>query len=119
MKQRLRLATALACVLALGAPPVLADTPDDTLIQAWAIDDIISLDPAEVFEFTRKSGAEVIRLKGGAGRAVGASIAEVVHSADGAGQAAHSVAAAADALAGQSGMLRAEVRQFLADVRAA
>ena len=31
-----------------------------------------------VFEFTRKSGAEVIRLKGGAGRAVGVSIAEVV-----------------------------------------
>ena len=46
-------------------------------------------------------------------------IAEVVHSADGAGQAAQSVATAADALAGQSGMLRAEVRQFLADVRAA
>jgi L-lactate dehydrogenase len=32
----------------------------------------------DVFEFTRKSGAEVIRLKGGAGRAVGLSIAEVV-----------------------------------------
>lgn len=33
-----------------------------------------------VFDFTRKSGAEVIRLKGGAGRAVGASIKEVVES---------------------------------------
>lgn len=33
---------------------------------------------AGVFEFTRKSGAEVIRLKGGAGRAVGVSIKEVV-----------------------------------------
>jgi L-lactate dehydrogenase len=33
-----------------------------------------------VFDFTRKSGAEVIRLKGGAGRAVGVSIAEVVHA---------------------------------------
>lgn len=33
-----------------------------------------------VFEFTKKSGAEVIRLKGGAGRAVGVSIAEVVHA---------------------------------------
>jgi L-lactate dehydrogenase len=33
-----------------------------------------------VFEFTRKSGAEVIRLKGGAGRAVGVSIGEVVHA---------------------------------------
>ena len=31
-----------------------------------------------VFDFTRKSGAEVIRLKGGAGRAVGVSIKEVV-----------------------------------------
>ena len=33
-----------------------------------------------VFEFTKKSGAEVIRLKGGAGRAVGVSIGEVVHA---------------------------------------
>jgi L-lactate dehydrogenase len=33
-----------------------------------------------VYEFTKKSGAEVIRLKGGAGRAVGVSIAEVVHA---------------------------------------
>lgn len=33
-----------------------------------------------VFEATKKSGAEVIRLKGGAGRAVGVSIAEVVHA---------------------------------------
>ncbi len=34
----------------------------------------------DVFAFTRKSGAEVIRLKGGAGRAVGVSIKEVVES---------------------------------------
>lgn len=34
----------------------------------------------DVFEFTRKSGAEVIRLKGGAGRAVGVSIKEVVEA---------------------------------------
>jgi L-lactate dehydrogenase len=33
-----------------------------------------------VFEFTKKSGAEVIRLKGGAGRAVGVSIREVVEA---------------------------------------
>lgn len=33
-----------------------------------------------VFEFTKKSGAEVIRLKGGAGRAVGVSIKEVVEA---------------------------------------
>jgi L-lactate dehydrogenase len=34
----------------------------------------------DVFEYTRKSGAEVIRLKGGAGRAVGVSIREVVEA---------------------------------------
>jgi L-lactate dehydrogenase len=33
-----------------------------------------------VIDFTRKSGAEVIRLKGGAGRAVGVSIKEVVEA---------------------------------------
>ena len=33
-----------------------------------------------VFERTRQSGAEMIRLKGGAGWAVGASIATLVHS---------------------------------------
>lgn len=33
-----------------------------------------------VFDFTKKSGAEVIRMKGGAGRAVGVSIREVVHA---------------------------------------
>lgn len=34
----------------------------------------------EIFEFTKKSGAEVIRLKGGAGYAVGIAIREVVHA---------------------------------------
>ncbi|MBI1755896.1 MAG: lactate/malate dehydrogenase family protein [Fimbriimonas ginsengisoli] len=34
----------------------------------------------EVFDSTRKSGAEVIRLKGGAGRAVGVSIKKVVEA---------------------------------------
>lgn len=33
-----------------------------------------------VFDFTKKSGAEVIRLKGGAGRAVGVSIKVVVEA---------------------------------------
>lgn len=32
-----------------------AETPADTLVQAWQIDDLITLDPAEIFEF---SGAE-------------------------------------------------------------
>jgi peptide/nickel transport system substrate-binding protein len=37
--------------------PAQAGTPDDTLVMAKNIDDIITLDPAEVFEFT---GGEVI-----------------------------------------------------------
>jgi len=41
----------------LLAEPALADTPKDTLVIAKQIDDIITLDPAEVFEF---SGGEVI-----------------------------------------------------------
>lgn len=42
---------ALAALVYAGAP-ALADTPPDTLVQAWAIDDIISLDPAEAFELS-------------------------------------------------------------------
>jgi L-lactate dehydrogenase len=34
----------------------------------------------EIFQFTQKSGAEVIRLKGGAGYAVGVAIREVVNA---------------------------------------
>ena len=45
-------AAAVAALTAFAPPMVQAETPPDTLIQAWAIDDIISLDPAEVFEFT-------------------------------------------------------------------
>ncbi|SHE86098.1 peptide/nickel transport system substrate-binding protein [Kaistia soli DSM 19436] len=46
-----------ATLLAVGligpvAGPALAATPKDTLVQAWQIDDIISLDPAELFEFS-------------------------------------------------------------------
>ena len=37
-------------------PPAHAATPADTLVLAWAIDDIISLDPGEAFEL---SAAEV------------------------------------------------------------
>lgn len=44
------LAAAVLAVSVSGA--ALAETPKDTLIQAWTIDDIISLDPAEIFEFT-------------------------------------------------------------------
>ena len=49
---KLALAAALAAALAWPAAPARAETPPDTLIQAWQIDDMISLDPAEVFEFT-------------------------------------------------------------------
>ena len=46
------LAATVAAFAFFSAPAVKAETPPDTLIQAWAIDDIISLDPAEIFEFT-------------------------------------------------------------------
>lgn len=45
------LAAATAMLIALSAP-ALAETPNDTLVQAWQIDDMISIDPAEVFEFS-------------------------------------------------------------------
>jgi peptide/nickel transport system substrate-binding protein len=45
-------AATVALVAGFSAPAVQAETPPDTLIQAWSIDDVISLDPAEVFEFT-------------------------------------------------------------------
>ena len=46
---------AMAAVVALASATAIARTPDDTLVMALKIDDIITLDPAEVFEF---SGAE-------------------------------------------------------------
>ena len=49
---RLVAAAALALMPMLWATTSSAETPKDTLVQAWAIDDIISLDPAEIFEFT-------------------------------------------------------------------
>ncbi len=49
---------AFAGLVALaGLAPAMAETPSDTLVIAKNIDDIITLDPAEVFEF---SGGEVI-----------------------------------------------------------
>ncbi|MDD8022478.1 MAG: ABC transporter substrate-binding protein [Paracoccaceae bacterium] len=45
-------ATVSALMLSAAPVSVWAATPADTLIQAWTIDDIISLDPAEIFEFT-------------------------------------------------------------------
>lgn len=52
MRTRL-LAAAAVAALCLGTPSfTMAETPADTFIQAWTLDDIISLDPAEVFEFS-------------------------------------------------------------------
>ncbi len=46
---------AMAGLFALSSAAAVAETPSDTLVMALKIDDIITLDPAEVFEF---SGAE-------------------------------------------------------------
>ena len=48
---------ALGLVLALGGTVATAKTPNDTLVMAKDMSDIITLDPAEVFEFT---GGELI-----------------------------------------------------------
>ncbi|WP_077960067.1 ABC transporter substrate-binding protein [Ensifer adhaerens] len=51
---RLRLLTAsaaLAMVMATTAP-AFAETPKDTLVEAFAIDDVITMDPGEAFELT-------------------------------------------------------------------
>ena len=45
----------LALVIVFSITPAIAATPADTLVMAWQFDDIITLDPAEIFEF---SGAE-------------------------------------------------------------
>jgi peptide/nickel transport system substrate-binding protein len=49
---RLLCAAAFSLMPALAVTHASAETPADTLVQAWTIDDIISLDPAEIFEFT-------------------------------------------------------------------
>ena len=46
-----------ASVVAFTPTAALAQTPKDTVVMAKQIDDIISLDPAESFEF---SGGEII-----------------------------------------------------------
>jgi peptide/nickel transport system substrate-binding protein len=55
MFQLRRLALGAAAALTLTATPAAAGTPQDTLVMAFQIADLITLDPAEVFEFT---GAE-------------------------------------------------------------
>jgi peptide/nickel transport system substrate-binding protein len=49
---RLMLAGAAMSAMVFATAPAIAETPADTLVQAWAIDDIISLDPAEAFELS-------------------------------------------------------------------
>ncbi|MBS9720977.1 ABC transporter substrate-binding protein [Tianweitania sp. BSSL-BM11] len=49
---RLLFAGAALTALVAGTAPTLADTPADTLVLAWAIDDTITLDPAESFELS-------------------------------------------------------------------
>ncbi|WP_112662894.1 ABC transporter substrate-binding protein [Microvirga flavescens] len=46
------LSAAFAATMATSFSAVMAATPPDTLVQAWQIDDITSLDPAEIFEFS-------------------------------------------------------------------
>jgi peptide/nickel transport system substrate-binding protein len=53
----LALAAGVSLAVLMAGAPALATTPKDTLVEAFAIDDIISLDPAESFEL---SAAEVI-----------------------------------------------------------
>ena len=48
---RLMQATAVAALLA-GSGVALGATPKDTLVVAWAIDDVITMDPAESFEIS-------------------------------------------------------------------
>ncbi|TCM58361.1 peptide/nickel transport system substrate-binding protein [Rhizobium sp. PP-F2F-G48] len=49
--RRLTAGAAIALIMAAAAP-AYAETPADTLVQAWAIDDIISMDPGEAFEIS-------------------------------------------------------------------
>ena len=43
---------ASALILPLGAPAVLAATPEGVLVVAQNIDDIVAIDPAQAYEFT-------------------------------------------------------------------
>ena len=52
MRARLLAAVAVSALSLFAPMTVLAETPPDTFIQAWTLDDMISLDPAEVFEFS-------------------------------------------------------------------
>ncbi len=53
---RILATSAALSLIALSAPQAFAATPADTLVEGFAIDDIITLDPGEAFEL---SAAEV------------------------------------------------------------
>ncbi|MEZ5931413.1 MAG: ABC transporter substrate-binding protein [Alphaproteobacteria bacterium] len=51
---------AIALASAVDLSAACAETPADTLVEAWRIDDLITLDPAEIFELTgAEYGAQV------------------------------------------------------------
>ena len=50
--KKLLAALALGASFALATPAVHAATPKDTLVEAWHMDDIISLDPQEMYELS-------------------------------------------------------------------
>ena len=50
--KKLLAAMALGASFALAMPAAHAGTPKDTLIEAWHMDDMISLDPAEMYELS-------------------------------------------------------------------
>ena len=49
---RLLMTCAALALMSVVAPQSFAATPSDTLVEAFAIDDIISLDPQEAFELS-------------------------------------------------------------------
>lgn len=49
---RLLATSGILALMIAAAPHTYAATPADTLVQAWAIDDIITLDPGEAFEIS-------------------------------------------------------------------
>ncbi|MDR6756766.1 peptide/nickel transport system substrate-binding protein [Mycoplana sp. BE70] len=51
-RARLLATSAALSLLMMTAPAALAETPKDTLVEAMAFDDIITLDPGEAFEFS-------------------------------------------------------------------
>ncbi|WP_416795854.1 ABC transporter substrate-binding protein [Ciceribacter azotifigens] len=51
-RMRVMTTTAALALLLAGAPQAFAATPADTLVEGWAIDDIITLDPGEAFEIS-------------------------------------------------------------------